>query len=562
MVQDCETEARRVSRLPIRIKIVVAICLATGCEKRSEVAEPVRVQAHLATIGVRTQLAETILVDDIRLESGRCYTARLRQHRSGDRGSSGSQCTLLEDGTPLATAHASHDSIRRLGGGRYSHWTEARLYFSASDSSDPRSNGRRYELVSTEHSRRRSAEISTTASRSIASFHIPESCSVRPLRVEILNRDARNTAFPWIKRVGDPSSWSKRSIVKSITNTSMRQEEKAIAIWRFLVDWSRGDFPASEGAEAHDPVKLVNVYGYGFCDDSAAAFCSLAKAAGIPARSYALSGHVVAEAFYGEDWHMFDPHRRIFYRKEDGDIASVQELETRTDLITRQPLDALGMQNSRIAEFFASREDNAPFEAESGPAHTLSPMLLPGDRVVFDFAKQDRVYRDHDRTWHLPLSYGNGRLTRTIALDHAADNKLSEGSIVHVTWPYVILGAKISGPASTSNVHAEASSDGGKVWTSVHLSSSDRRGASLDAWIENQPRAVYSFWLRIRNSENGATQSPESVTLTLDFQFAPRAHTYVAPGLNEILVFTQPASERAPLDWEGVDLKLVWDELR
>lgn len=60
-------------------------------------------------------------------------------------GSAGSQAVLLEDGKPLGPAHALHDAIRSRGGGRFSHW-ERTVYFSTSDGSSPRTNGRRYTL--------------------------------------------------------------------------------------------------------------------------------------------------------------------------------------------------------------------------------------------------------------------------------------------------------------------------------------------------------------------------------------------------------------------------------
>src|SRR5689334_15023402 len=44
---------------------------------------------------------------------------------------------LAEDGRLLGPGHAAHDDIRSLGNGRYSHWW-AHLYFSSSDSTDPR----------------------------------------------------------------------------------------------------------------------------------------------------------------------------------------------------------------------------------------------------------------------------------------------------------------------------------------------------------------------------------------------------------------------------------------
>jgi hypothetical protein len=53
---------------------------------------------------------------------------------------------LLENGSPLAAPHTSHDEIRRLGRGGYSHWGRY-IYFSSSDNTDPRNNGRVYTLV-------------------------------------------------------------------------------------------------------------------------------------------------------------------------------------------------------------------------------------------------------------------------------------------------------------------------------------------------------------------------------------------------------------------------------
>jgi hypothetical protein len=50
---------------------------------------------------------------------------------------------LREDERPLGTAHAQHAAIGTEGLGAYSHWGNG-LYFSSSDNSDPRTNGRRY----------------------------------------------------------------------------------------------------------------------------------------------------------------------------------------------------------------------------------------------------------------------------------------------------------------------------------------------------------------------------------------------------------------------------------
>ena len=57
--------------------------------------------------------------------------------------SEASSLSVTENGTPLGPAHSVHADIRAQGLGRYSHWGRL-LYFSTSDNTDPRTNGRQY----------------------------------------------------------------------------------------------------------------------------------------------------------------------------------------------------------------------------------------------------------------------------------------------------------------------------------------------------------------------------------------------------------------------------------
>ncbi|MBX9778447.1 MAG: alkaline phosphatase family protein [Xanthobacteraceae bacterium] len=57
-----------------------------------------------------------------------------------------SRLVVYEDDRELGPSHASHETIRQAGGGAYSHWNNT-LYFSTSDRSDPRTNGRRYRIA-------------------------------------------------------------------------------------------------------------------------------------------------------------------------------------------------------------------------------------------------------------------------------------------------------------------------------------------------------------------------------------------------------------------------------
>lgn len=56
-----------------------------------------------------------------------------------------SDLLLLEDGQPLGPMNALQDRVRGVGRGAYSHW-QSELVFSTSDNTDPRTNGRRYQI--------------------------------------------------------------------------------------------------------------------------------------------------------------------------------------------------------------------------------------------------------------------------------------------------------------------------------------------------------------------------------------------------------------------------------
>lgn len=76
-------------------------------------------------------------------DDGLAWVAPVPESLLSDRESS-SALVLFEDGEPLGPPHSPHADIRLLGGGRFSHWG-AQVYFSTSDGSDPRFNGRCYE---------------------------------------------------------------------------------------------------------------------------------------------------------------------------------------------------------------------------------------------------------------------------------------------------------------------------------------------------------------------------------------------------------------------------------
>ncbi|MCE5240770.1 hypothetical protein LLH23_20095 [bacterium] len=85
-------------------------------------------------------------------EKGFCYTVGIQASCKPDTpaASAASYLRLFENDQELGPAHSMHQTIRDAGEGAFSHWSgdpsgqPAQLYFSASDNTDPRRNGRRY----------------------------------------------------------------------------------------------------------------------------------------------------------------------------------------------------------------------------------------------------------------------------------------------------------------------------------------------------------------------------------------------------------------------------------
>jgi hypothetical protein len=98
------------------------------------------------------QLSVNLASADMKPDGGFAYTAPVLLQRwpglvivSDSSSGSPSELQLRENGRLLGPAHSPHADIRERGQGRYSHW-QGGLWFSASDSSDPRTNARTYSV--------------------------------------------------------------------------------------------------------------------------------------------------------------------------------------------------------------------------------------------------------------------------------------------------------------------------------------------------------------------------------------------------------------------------------
>ncbi|WP_339731896.1 transglutaminase-like domain-containing protein [uncultured Gimesia sp.] len=503
---------------------------------------------------------ELITPDAILHDQGSCYRARLAIPRSADRESS-SKCVLLEDGKPLPHPHARHKLIREQGRGHYSHWTTDTLYFSASDSSHPKTNGKKYELVNKESYLEKESSFVLSATQSAIEFPSFPERTIHPVKLIWHNLDPQIKVEPHWKRKGAPDLSSQNAMLASILKPGMQEEEKALAIWKLLVDWRYHFTPAEQGDELHDPVKFLNVYGYGFCDDCATNFAVLARKAGLRSRVWGLSGHVVAEAFYDGQWHMFDADHQVFYRNQKGTIAGVEELARHPELITKTKRDPIGSPSHLIADLYTSTNNNRASERHPQMSDsTLSPMLEPLDRVEFRFTNPEYVHQKNSSDASRPPVVGNGTLTRTVRqiqnLKQTAPNRRQW----HLSWPYVLLKGKLElalNPATP--IPMVYVSPNTKSWHKLEgVYTNQTLAISLDQWIQNQPTAVYECFIRIENS-NGTdpVESIKQLNSELIFQFAPRALAHLQRTDNHFEMNLTPSPKGKG---KGIKVQLVWKE--
>lgn len=152
--------------------------------------------------------------------------------------------------------------------------------------------------------------------------------------IVVENLDSLGTVTPYLAREGWPDLRSDRAILASILRDGMSPEAQALAIWNFVRAWRFGCTPFSQESQLlHDPVKLVNVFGCGLCDDSNSAVASLARLAGMPARIWGLGGHVVAEIAWDDTWHLLDAADGVYFRDKSQAIVGVETLAAHPELI-------------------------------------------------------------------------------------------------------------------------------------------------------------------------------------------------------------------------------------
>lgn len=223
------------------------------------------------------------------------------------------------------------------------------------------------------------------------------------------------SAREYAPRVVSPEradAYSMRTFAEFPRWRGLQGDALAWEVYRYLVDTRSGLFhcnevleggePLPEFAIVRDPVKIINVYGYGFCGLLGPVMAGIWEDMGKgPSRTVSLPGwsHVASEVFYGGAWHYMDLDVRAVFRRADGSLASLAEARQDPALWRgRGPLffpeDSL---DSTQKIYRQTRVEHYHGFQQSG--HTMDYVLRQGERLTRWWTPQGGRWH-HPGTWN------------------------------------------------------------------------------------------------------------------------------------------------------------------
>ena len=429
--------------------ISVAVAMTTLCAAGGHCQEPKRYP---------------IPVDCIQPENGHCYIASMDFGEEGDK-FTGNQSLLIlfEDGKPLGPGKSVHQEIRDKGQGRFSHWTREGLYMSASDNSDPRKNGRVYEVASTNpkstlgglaqfEGQRKTHVEEISSSRHEYAIEMggtldmenttTVACSNYQVRFQpnlsltIENTGDRPVVNPRLV-INDRGNWyTFDSLLEEFTRGATTDQEKVYFIWQSMRENLYHESPLFGDEEPHDPVKLFNVYGLNLCDDAGNVGCSLFYHAGFEkSKNRALHGHVQCEAFIDGDYQFMDIDMDAFYLDRENEFPVSGDACARDHDLVRRELNY----GPVVSSFVPSEGPAALFGPDDGEAfphlrgHEIAYVLRPGEKALFRWDNLGKYCCENEERAHRPKFFGNSKFLyqprldlRSVQADAAVASHLTE----------------------------------------------------------------------------------------------------------------------------------------
>ncbi|HEY5791976.1 MAG TPA: transglutaminase-like domain-containing protein, partial [Chthoniobacterales bacterium] len=390
-------------------------------------------------------------------------------------------------------------------------------------------------------------------------FTGPPKARTQSLRIE--NTGSALLVNPRLQANENSDWFDVSSLLDAVLRPGMSDREKVVALWKFVVASRQHGYRAHPAAELHDPVRFLNVYGYGFCDDASSALTVLASEAGIPTRIWDLSGHVVPEFFFDGKWNLLDPDGEVCYFEKDGvTFADVESLQREPERIREFP-SPFYQDAEKLIQIYGTKDDNRLsdfYERTRGQPQRMAYTLRPGEGLWLSRLPAGRYFSaDY---FQEPPDYGSGRLTfepvfreglfqlgaqsvkNLTPVSGGLETTGGESELVYLfSLPYPMLDGRVELECELpegGSVKVEFSEDG-KKWTQAGQSTAPGQqsvSVKLTAFFRNGfGDPVYQYWLRLRfDSPAGKPARISRLHYQMDVQAAPKSLPQLAGGENTL----------------------------
>jgi hypothetical protein len=200
-------------------------------------------------------------------------------------------------------------------------------------------------------------------------------------------------SIPQVSNIHTLLPLSRTAILSQLPDTGT-DEGNAIQAWSFVVShrfhFCYGGTRQDQAGVVLDLLRFFGAYGFGCCDQSTLALIWIWRQMGYEARVAGIpSFHTIPEIWYGNSWHMLDPDHEVFYRKDDGTIASVAEIIANPSLVARTAdsdgNDPVGSSAAGMAQLYAQYGPGVRYSP--GPSYGILPssniLLRPHESLTF-----------------------------------------------------------------------------------------------------------------------------------------------------------------------------------
>lgn len=390
-------------------------------------------------------------------------------------------------------------------------------------------------------------DMDNTATRLYETFQI---AFQNNLSLTIANTGNTIVKNPRVITNGRRRWWCMEEMLDEILQGAKNDQEEVLLIWDFVRTNRHHDDPIFADDELHDPVKMLNVFGAGLCDDSGYVGCSLLHHAGLSAQKYGrtplvrtLRGHMMCEAILQGGYQFLDIDENAFYLDLENEIpVSGDAMVQDHYLAMRDHAYGPRFQGWQIGEKAAAlfgRDDGNTFHAAAG--HRIDFDLRPGERIEYrwdncgKFASDDRNNKQNRRFWGTSRWVYEPRLTPDRA-NADARQATAEEIVYEMKTPCAVCGGHVH--AEFGDVPAAASrkvavSLDGAAWQDVWTGQEE--GAVCDVEIDGalqtkQGPAKYVYFVKVTPGIGAV----KSLRLETDLMTSPHALPRLNVGSNRV----------------------------